>query len=73
MKEKKETNEMRKAEMSKEINVMKQEHSDFLRLFLDGTLTGDTKKVDEVLQDFKNNKMPRHFITLDYYLEITKK
>lgn len=61
MKEKKETNEMRKAEMSKEINMMKQEHSDFLRLFLDGTLTGDTKKVDEVLQDFKNNKMPKAF------------
>ena len=34
MKEKKETNEMRKAEMSKEINVMKQEHSDFLMKML---------------------------------------
>ncbi|MBQ3221205.1 MAG: hypothetical protein IJB34_04520 [Clostridia bacterium] len=73
MKEKKETNEMRKAEMSKEINVMKQEYSDFLRLFLDGTLTGDTKKVDEVLQDFKNNKMPKAFHNTGLLLRNYKK
>lgn len=73
MKEKKETQATRQAELSKEINVMRQEYSDFLKMFLDGTFSSDTKKIDEVLQDFKNNKMPKAFHNTGLLLRNYKK